>query len=582
MSFAGAPFAASTFAGVAGAGVAPAPPEVGGPPETVVSPFTVELDGIAYNILANSLRIDTQLGRQGEASFDLPKLAVMPAIGHGVKIRYFSELIFAGAVDRVEITTDPSEVDTVVSCACIDYSYLLFRQKVKKTYTNQTLTQIANNLASNYLFYDGVTVGTVDVATPIPVADANWVSIFEFLSELATAVGAVFYVDYDKRLQFISTSIESSVTPLTASLIESISVGIDRETYRNRQTTTVIGTPSVEGQDALTVELTRDNTEQIAERALLEQTGGIYNEHVAVTHPTSNDVVQLTKLAQASNKIGLGFSGSLRRSLSIRTRQYGYRAGQFVDVTLDSLGVNGTWVIERMQVQEHAGLFLVATLELSQSSLRRRSQELWLELVRNGTVAVLPPSAVYVNQATFTTPGLGSWQVPVGVTEVQVTCYGGGGGGGGGARSEWPGYGGVVTANGSRGGSGGIAISILTVTPGTVLTFWVGAAGVGGAGQYRFQTFTDAIGAEGTNGMMSYVDRGGVRVGQANGGIRGIGGLANARLQISRTLPDGLGGNGLYATVVTIGGAANGGAGGVGVTNGAGANGLNGRVVVEW
>lgn len=583
MMFAGSPFAESTFGGVAGAGLAPAPSPGGGtPPVVVAAPFTVELAGVAYSIRTDSLRIDSQLGRQGEATFELPNLAVMPKIGQSVKILYFGEVLFAGAIDRVQIMTDPSESLAVISCACTDHSYLLFRRKIQKTYTNSTIGQIASNIASNELFADGVTVGTVDVSAVIPVAQADWVSIFEFLSELATAVGAIFYIDYDKKMHFISTSVSTSGTPLTASNIEQISMTLDRETYRNRQTTTVTGTSTVSGQNALTVAITRSNDEQIAERASTEVTSGVYNEHVAVTHPSSNDTVQLTRLAQAYNKIGLGLSGGMRRAVSVRTRQHGYRAGQFVSMTLDRLGISGEWVIQRMRLSEEAGMFLVTSLELNQASLIRRAQELWLDVVRKGSVVVLPPSAVYTNMLVNTTPGIGSWQVPSGVTEVQITCYGGGGGGGGGAKSEWPAYGGIVTADGSAGGSGALTISILTVTPGEVFSFWVGIGGAGGTGQYRFQTFVDALGTTGTSGTASYVERGGVRVGQANAGAGGIGGVANARLQYANTLPAGRDGTGLYATVSTLGGAGNRGLGGTGFNNANGAAGLNGRVVIEW
>jgi len=582
MTLAGAPFAESTLAGVAGAGLAPAPLPTP-TPTPVATPFTVELDGAALGIRINSLRIDVQLGRQGEAQFELPTMEVIPAIGQPVRILYFQQLVFAGAIDRVQLVSEPSERFTVVSCSCTDHSYLLFRQKIKRTFTNMTIGQIARTLADSELLADGVTVGTVDVSTTIPVADANWVSIFEFLSEVATAVGALFYIDYQKKMHFISTSVATSGTPLTAQNIEECSISFDRETYRNQQTTTVNGTPAVEGQTALKVELKRSNHEQIVERYTVEHTGGIYNEHVEVTHPSSNDAAELTRLAQAYNKIGLGLSGSLRRSISIRTRQYGYTAGQFVNVTLDHLGISGTWVVQRLQLQEESGLFLVSNLELNQASLIRRAQELWLDVVRKGSVAVLPPSAVYVNAFASITPGAGSWQVPVGVTEVQVSCYGGGAGGGGGAKSEWPGYGGINTADGARGGSGALSITVMSVTPGEILTFWVGAAGAGGAGQYRFESFTDAVGGNGGNGIASWVERsGGFRVGQANGGEGGLGGAANARLQYAKTFPAGRDGIGVIGNVTTVGGASNYGVGGLGFNNSAGSPGSNGRVVIEW
>lgn len=583
MIFGGAPFGGAPFADAAGAGLAAPPPDTSQPPVVLVTPFTVDLDGVSINIRADSLSIDAQLGGQGSASFQLANLAVLPAVGQPVKIRYFQHVLFAGAIDRIDIEAEPSQSLAIVSCSCTDHSYLLLRQKIKRTFTNQTLSQIATTLANSELLADGVTVGTVDVSTPIPVADADWVSIFEFLSEVATAVGAVFYIDHDKKMQFISGSLSVSGTPLTASNIEKCTMSVDREAYRNQQITTVTGTSTVEGQAALVVELKRSNQEQIVDRYNVEHTGGLYNEHVSVTHPSSNDSLELTRLAQAYNKIGLGVSGNIRRSIAVRTRQYGYRAGQFVTVTLDYLGISGTWVVQRLRLQEEKGLFLISSLELTQESIRLRQQELWLDVVRKGTVAVLPPAAVYNNAFNSVTPGIGTWVVPAGVSEVQVSCFGGGGGGGGGARSEWPGYGGIVTADGARGGAGGLSITILHVNPGDVLTYWVGAGGVGGAGQYRFESFTDAVGVNGTNGIASWIERAGAfRVGQANGGLGGLGGAANARLQYAKTFPPGQDGIAFYGQVATTGGAANYGAGGLGFNNAAGTNGKNGLISIEW
>jgi len=63
----------------------------------------------------------------------------------------------------------------------------------------------------------------------------------------------------------------------------------------------------------------------------------------------------------------------------------------------------------------------------------------------------------------------GTYTVPDGVTEVEITAIGGGGGGG-------PAEGGDA---GGGGGQGGTEVVLESVTPGTVLTVQIGAGGVG-------------------------------------------------------------------------------------------------------
>ncbi len=592
MSFGSGAFAESTLAGVilipAVIEEAPGPePPIGGPAEIplVIDPYEIIISGIVHKGLINSLSIEVELGRQGTAQFALKNLADIPPIGAPVEIYFYDELLFAGAIDRYKITSNNTQTFIQYDFECTDNSYLLFRQKIKKTFTNQTISSIVSSFLLDELFYDGITIRQIDVHVPIPLAEADGVSIFDFFNELAKSVGAIFYIDNEKQLFFVSTTVSTSITPLDQDNIESCTINIDRETYRNIQTTTVTGTPSIANEQPLIISLKRNNNEEISQQAAIEGNGGRYSERLSITHPTSNDTVQLTRLAYAYNKISLGIAGSIRRSISVRTRQYGYRAGQFVSATLDHLGITGTWVIQRLTLQEESGRFLISTMELNQTSLIRRSQELWISVVNDGTISVLAPTAILTNSLTITTPGINSWQVPAGITEVQVSCYGGGGGGGGEAVSNWPGYGGRVIAAGANGGAGGLTISVLPVTPGEVLTFWVGAGGAGGTGQYLFESFTNAVGNNGTNGIESSVSRSGGQVGIAYGGEGGIRGLANARFQQTQSWPPGRSGGGLFGQVITVGGAANGGSGGTGGTGSSadsGNAGSNGKIIVEW
>lgn len=586
MSFGGIPFAESVLAGTSVAGAAPAAPGGGTEVEIDIDPFTIEISGASMKgrQLIDTLSIDIELGRQGSAQFSLLNLGRVPDIGEQVRVLLYTEVLFVGAVDRLKVTSNNLQTFVRYDFECTDNSYLLFRRKIKKTYINQSIATITGDLMGNELLSDGVTLGALEADQILPVADADGVSIFEFLNGIANSIGVVFFIDNDRKLNFITTN-TGTATPLDQDSIEQCSITLDRETYRNKQTTTVTGTASGT-TDPLVITVDRNNNEQIAERAAIEGTSGLYSERTSVTHPSSNDTVQLTRLANAYNKIWLGLAGSIRRSIFVRTRQYGYKAGQFVDVTLDHLGISGTWVIQRLSMREESGRFLIYTMELNQTSLIRRAQELWLDVVRKGTIAILPPTPILTNSQTFATPGSHTFTTPAGVTELQFTVYGAGGGGGGGAKSEWPGYGGIVNADGSAGGGGGLVITIASTTPGEVFTVFVGTGGSAGTGTYLFESFLNSYGTAGTSGGMSYVARSGGNIAEAYGGSNGLGGWSNARFQQTQSFPAGRGGGGLFGTAITVGGASNGGAGGSGTAIpaalGNGSAGGNGQILVEW
>lgn len=152
----------------------------------------------------------------------------------------------------------------------------------------------------------------------------------------------------------------------------------------------------------------------------------------------------------------------------------------------------------------------------------------------------------------FTTVGTSSFTVPCGVTSITVQVWGGGGAGGGGS---------VTSANGgSGGGGGGYCTQVISVTPGSTISYTVGAGGVGGTGN----------GGNGGSSSFGSVSATGGTGGAENGGAAGIGGTGCTSN----------GSNGVISTSSTGGvggGGANGGAGGAGGT--LGNDGTSGSVI---
>lgn len=580
MRFAGPALGTVPFAGTLNSG-AGAP--IGGPQEQelVIDPFTIEVSGESIKPLINTLSIDIELGRQGTASFTLVNIHRVPLIGEPVRVLYYSEVLFVGAIDRIHITTNNTQTFKTYAIECTDNSYLLFRKKVKRTFTNSSLTTIANALIASELINDGITLGTVDNLPNIPLLDGDAVSAFDLLNEAAVSVGAIFYIDNDRKLNFISTSIEDAPMALDENTIEDFSQKFDRETFRNKQTVIVTGTAAA-GVTPNSITYTASNSFQIPQQATIEGTSGTYNDIESITHPTANDVLSLQKLGVSFAKTLLGVRGSIRETITIRTRQYGFRVGQLAAVSLPHLDVNTDWIIQNLSMRDLSGRWLISDMELTAGSLRRRAQEMWLDVVRKGKVVTIPPTAITTNVTTYSTPGSYEFVVPAGATIVQVTCFGAGGGGGGGAYHAYTFYQ-TRFVSGGPGGNGGLAITVIDAVPGETLFITVPSGGAGGVSQALTNNTATASGTNGGNGGDAIVARSGnFNICLAYGGWGGIRGQANAITGLSSTPPKNQNGSGLYGNVITVGGGASGGGAGNGSPLQNGGAGIHGRVLVEW
>lgn len=537
-----------------------------------LSPFTCAINLVDRQdaFLVNTLRLDDTLGQPLTCEFTLVNPGTVPAVGDRVDIRFYDEKLFSGLIQRIEPepTTDLSVL--YYRCTASDWSIILSRHKLQRNFTNLPVVNVVESLLDNELAGEGFTLGTVDQGVTLPLVDVQNSRAFDVLRDMAGATGQAMYVDADKVIQFRSTTNDPAPKVLNYSTVEASSLVEDLETYRNVQTVIVTGTPTKTGtttEDAKVISVQRSNASQISARQAIEGGTGRYEEIEEITHPTSNESGQLALLGIGYANLRLATSGTPRRTLTARVRGYGFRAGQFVTVDLAAINASGTWLIQKASYEEQAGQYLIYTLELTPSSRQLRAYDAWLNIVKAGKVTVQIPSAITSNVQTYTTPNTYSWSVPAGVTLVEFTCIGAGGGGGGASyyRSL-----NSTSKNGYAGGTGGKAISSVTVTPLESLTIIVGAAGTAGANGVYTSGFGWFDGTAGTTGGYTVVKRGTAVLCQADSGTGGGDGHNG---------PPGQDGSGIG--VVTVGGGQSGGAGGVYLVSQP-TDGNNGYVEIRW
>lgn len=451
--------------------------------DEALHPIVVSLNGvqIASNVLIHTLQIDDTLGQPVVARLTFVNLSVV--VGDIVTVTYFSLVIFSGTINHAE-KRSPDLTTFFYACDCLDWSQILVRRRLSRNFINATVQSFISSLIQNELNGEGITIGTIDARAVFPLIDSRNAKMFDVVRTVAGGTGMTFYMGFDKTIQMRSTTV--SVAPLVLDeshvQVNGSSIMTDRETYRNTQTAIVTGTPQVQGQAALTASATRRNNDQIAARQSKEGGTGIYEEIESITHPTSNDPIQLVLLAVAYANLRLAVSGSPRLTFSCQAYGYGLRAGQVATVSLPTFGIVGTFYIQKVSIQEVAARYLNHTIELTSSSLQQRSYESWLAIVGAGKVTVQIPSSLTNNLASFITPGTTTWTVPNGVTSAEFTCYGASGGGGGGVRNITnPPF--CLEGTPHRGGNGGRSgksITTMLVVAGNVFDIHIGASGVAG------------------------------------------------------------------------------------------------------
>lgn len=522
--------------------------------DQALAPIMTELNGVDVRelMLANSLKIQDTLGQPVTASFTMKNAEIQ--VGAPLRILFYAQVIFSGTLDHID-KTSPDLQTFLYPCDGLDWSQILVRRKLARNFTNLPVQHIVDSILDNELRGEGLTMGTIDSLATLPLVDAQGAKLLEVLRTMAAATGQSFYVDFDQSIQMRSVTAPNAPLLFTEAnvLIESTKVHTDRETYRNVQTVIVTGTP-VSPADALVVTTQRRNESQIAERAEIEGGTGIYEEIEAITHPTSNDGVELALLGIGYANLRLATSGAPRLTVTCQVRGYGFRAGQVATVDLPTFGIAGVFAIQRVTVTERDRFFLFHELEMTNSSLQQRAYESWLAIVKGGKVTVQMPGSLTTNMQAFNVPGAYPWTVPPGITTVEVTCLGGSAGGGGAAQltgmlnfssnaaplfCEGPIQHGEseIALNGGRAGNSGRAVKVIDVNPGEVLSLIVGAAGIGGVNDSNAYQILTAIGdtdsttaTDGIAGTASSVTYLGMVVCQGDGGLPGT----HARMTVTR------------------------------------------------
>lgn len=131
-----------------------------------------------------------------------------PAIGDDVQLFDGSTKIFGGVVVETDDQLQGGLLKEFM-VVCKDYSQLLDRQLVSKTYANMTASAIVTDIINT--FTTGFTTTNVSGSMTVSSIKFNYMSVTQSLQKLCEMVGTYdYYVDYDKDIHFFETGDKSA------------------------------------------------------------------------------------------------------------------------------------------------------------------------------------------------------------------------------------------------------------------------------------------------------------------------------------------------------------------------------------
>lgn len=141
-----------------------------------------------------------------------------PTLGHEIKVALgqmdAAHILFAGHIVEMTQVYEGLQANVAFDLVCTDYTFLLDRRLVTKTYTSQSATAIAQDLIST--FTSGFTsTGVESGLATIDEISFTRVPVTEALNRLAKRGGWYWVVDSSKNLRFGATLDDGTAVPIT-------------------------------------------------------------------------------------------------------------------------------------------------------------------------------------------------------------------------------------------------------------------------------------------------------------------------------------------------------------------------------
>lgn len=189
---------------------------------------------VPYTLSINSI----VNGRNNMSVYMVLPVTLESDIGEEVIIKDdYGNKIYAGLIASRKVKTENVPLKRYISLDICDYSRYCDRKTLAKVYDNRSQGYIVRDLITLKLSTYGVTEGIVDDGVDIEKTSYNYMKCSAILDELAAMNGKIWWIDYDKKLNFHSRS--EFIAPFDLNTTHRPYTSFDVEktdsSYRNRQ-----------------------------------------------------------------------------------------------------------------------------------------------------------------------------------------------------------------------------------------------------------------------------------------------------------------------------------------------------------
>lgn len=188
--------------------------------------------GFAYPQVGSVITVIEALGITTEA-----EEALTTELGEPLEAE--SETIFGGFIDSVseELTIDGNTTSLDLELECVSYDAIADRHLVAARYdtSGQTLQDIVDDIVTNVLTGEGVTVAYGSPLPEIQKIQWNYSTAAAVFDDLATLTGWAWWIDPDRVLYFQPRGAIGAPFTIGPTNARKVRVQRSTETYRNRQ-----------------------------------------------------------------------------------------------------------------------------------------------------------------------------------------------------------------------------------------------------------------------------------------------------------------------------------------------------------
>jgi hypothetical protein len=168
--------------------------------------LSIFISGTEYRVL-NDYQISEQSGAVSSSNFSVLLDDSHPPVSHELVEVYEGTLhFFTGIIQSVDFPEYSTQFETMVyNISVSSLGCILNNRLVNESYENMTTTEIVNDLFTNYLVEEGLTLGTIDDFTRnYESYTANRLKLSDVLAELGDAVQAIPCISANKVFSFVS------------------------------------------------------------------------------------------------------------------------------------------------------------------------------------------------------------------------------------------------------------------------------------------------------------------------------------------------------------------------------------------